>query len=99
MENVLSSVVQPLSVDTDPQVLLKALESAIRARIVGEEAKREKANPARLLNVKQAAEYLGRTESAVRQMIHKRLLPVIRFDRAVRIDVRDLDRLIDEYRT
>jgi hypothetical protein len=31
-------------------------------------------------------------------LIHKRMLPVIRFGRNVRIDVRDLDRIIDANR-
>jgi excisionase family DNA binding protein len=50
------------------------------------------------LTVPQAAEYLGRTDSAIRQLIFKKVLPVVRFDRAVRIDIRDLDKLIEDAR-
>ena len=41
---------------------------------------------------------MGRTESAVRQLIHKKQIPIVRFGRNVRIDVRDLDALIEEYK-
>jgi excisionase family DNA binding protein len=50
---------------------------------------------ARLLTVEQAAVYLGRTKEAVEQMIAGGKLPVVRADRRVFLDVRDLDRWID----
>lgn len=53
---------------------------------------------ARLLTVKQAAQYINRTESAMRQILAKRIIPVIRFDRLIRIDRADLDRFIDDNR-
>lgn len=81
-----------------PQAMFEAITATIRAQVIAEQSSIKPARGPRLLNVKQAAEYLGRTESAVRQLIHKKVLPVVRFDRAIRIDVRDLDRLIDEYR-
>jgi excisionase family DNA binding protein len=83
----------------DPQRLFSELAAAIRSQIISEQPRRPEAAARRLLTVKQAAEYLGRTEAAVRQLIHKRIIPVVRFDRAIRIDVRDLDRLIQEYRS
>jgi excisionase family DNA binding protein len=49
----------------------------------------------RLLNVPEAAEYIGRTEEAFRQMIHRGKIPVVRIDRRVQIDRTDLDRLIE----
>jgi excisionase family DNA binding protein len=52
----------------------------------------------RLLTAREAGEYLGRTEAAVRQLIHKRLLPVIKFGRSIRIDVHDLERIVDDCR-
>jgi hypothetical protein len=48
----------------------------------------------RLLNIKDAAEYLGRTEWAVRELIWKGL-PVVRIDRRIQLDLQDLDALID----
>ena len=50
----------------------------------------------RLLNVDQAAEYLGRTREAVEHMIHSGKLPVVRIDKRISLDVRALDRLIEE---
>ena len=82
----------------DPQSILAALEATIRAQVLAEEQAKPQTTGPRLLTVAQAAEYLGRTESAVRQLIHKRRLPVIRFDRKIRIDIRDLDHMIEEYR-
>ena len=50
---------------------------------------------ARLLNVKEAAAYIGRTEQAVHHLIHKRELIVVRQGRRVHLDRADLDRWID----
>ena len=51
--------------------------------------------PARLLTVKEAAAYVGRTEQAVQHLIHKRELIVVRRVRRVHLDRGDLDRWID----
>ena len=53
------------------------------------------ASPVRLLTVKQAAEYIGRSESAMRHLIHNRDIPVVRKGRSVRIDRKDLDTWIE----
>jgi excisionase family DNA binding protein len=82
----------------DPQHLFNELTAVIRSQLTAEQPKQRQAAGRRLLTVKQAAEYLGRTEAAVRQLIHKRIIPVIRMDRAIRIDIRDIDRLIEENR-
>jgi len=50
----------------------------------------------RLLNVDQAATYLGRTKEAVQHMIAAGKLPTVRLDRRMQIDVRDLDRWIED---
>jgi excisionase family DNA binding protein len=50
---------------------------------------------ARLLTVKEAADYVGRTEQAVQHLIHKRELIVVRRGRRVHLDRADLDRWID----
>jgi excisionase family DNA binding protein len=53
----------------------------------------------RLLTVEQAAVYLGRTKEAVEHMIASGKLPVVRPDRRVFLDVRDLDRWIEQNKT
>jgi excisionase family DNA binding protein len=51
----------------------------------------------RLLTIPQAADLLSVTENAVRIMIHRKKLPVVRLSRrAVRIDMLDLDAYIGE---
>ena len=50
----------------------------------------------RLLTAKQAAEYIGRSEQAVRHLIFQRELPVVLKGRCVRIDRIDLDRWIEK---
>jgi excisionase family DNA binding protein len=53
----------------------------------------------RLLSVEQASVYLGRSKEAVEHMIAAGKLPVVRADRRVFLDVKDLDRFIDENKT
>ena len=50
----------------------------------------------RLLTVEEAAEYLGRTVGGVREMIYSGKLPAVKIDRRVQLDIRDLERLIDQ---
>ncbi len=52
----------------------------------------------RLLSVRETARYIGRTETAVREMVWNGKLPYIRTDRRVMFDIRDLDRWIDTNR-
>jgi excisionase family DNA binding protein len=49
----------------------------------------------RLMRAKEAGEYIGRSEQAVRHLIFQRDLPVVRNGRCVRIDRKDLDTWID----
>lgn len=49
-----------------------------------------------LLNVKDAAVYLGRSEQAVQHLIFERELPVVRVGRRVHLDRRDLDAWIEK---
>ena len=49
----------------------------------------------RLLTVEQAATYLGRTKSSIQHLISDGTIPVVRHDRRVFLDVRDLDNWID----
>ena len=49
-----------------------------------------------LLNVKEAAVYLGRSEQAIQHLIFDRELPVARMGRRVHLDRRDLDAWIEK---
>jgi excisionase family DNA binding protein len=83
----------------DPQHLFAAFVATIRAQVLTEQQRRPQSPTTnRLFTPKQAGEYLGRTESAVRQMIFKKQIRVVRIGRNVRLDRRDLDMLIDENR-
>ncbi len=50
----------------------------------------------RLMTIDQAAVYLGRTKEAVEHMIASGKLPTVRSDRRVFLDVRDVDRWIEQ---
>jgi excisionase family DNA binding protein len=49
-----------------------------------------------LLDVKQAAVYLGRTEQAIQHLIFDKELPVVRVGRRVHLHRPDLDRWIEK---
>ena len=49
----------------------------------------------RLLTVDQAATYLGRTKTSIQHLISERAIPVVRHDRRVFLDIRDLDDWIE----
>jgi excisionase family DNA binding protein len=49
----------------------------------------------RLLSIAQAAIYLGRTEKAVRHLIARAELPVVRHGRRVHLDRAEIDRWIE----
>lgn len=48
----------------------------------------------RLLNISEASTYLGRSSGALRMMIHRGQVPVVRLSGRVQLDIEDLDRLI-----
>ena len=74
--------------------LATRLADKIRARLAQDTG--SSAVRPRLLTVEQGALYLGRTKEAVQHMIAEGKLPAVRADRRVFLDVRDLDRWIDE---
>lgn len=49
----------------------------------------------RLYSVEEAGEYLGRSKWRIRDMIRTGLIPVVRYDIRVFIDVNDMDELIE----
>jgi Helix-turn-helix domain len=77
---------------TDP--LVRAIVEGVLAGMPEQGAVR-----ARLLNVNDAARYLGRTGATLRQLIRKGKLPTVSLDGRVFLDIQDLDRAIDEAKT
>ena len=51
-----------------------------------------------LLSVRRAAEYLGRTEKAVRHLYERRILTPLRIDGRVFLDRREIDSLVEKAR-
>ena len=49
----------------------------------------------RLMNVREAAQYLGRTEKSIRHLVGRRKLRSIRADGRVMLDLSDLDAWIN----
>ena len=72
-----------------------ALAVQIAARINPQMQRRNGATAARLLTVKKAAAYIGRTEQALQHFIHRREIVVVRKGRRVHLDRNDLDRWIE----
>jgi excisionase family DNA binding protein len=49
----------------------------------------------RLLNVKEAARYLGTTPASLYSMVWRREVPFVKLGRSLRFDMNDLDALIE----
>ena len=52
----------------------------------------------RLLSSKEAANYLGISSRKLWELGNRGMLPIVRIDRAVRFDVKDLDAAIEAWR-
>ena len=50
----------------------------------------------RLLNIKEAAEYMATTPGSLYQKVHNGTIPYVKIGRSVRFDVNDLDKLISD---
>ena len=72
-----------------------ALAVQIAARINPQLQRRNGSTVTRLLTVKDAAEYIGRTEQALQRLIQKREIVVVRKGRRVHLDRSDPDRSIE----
>jgi excisionase family DNA binding protein len=75
---------------------LDALADAIADRVIAKLQTSKETQ--RLMTAPEAAEYIGRTERAVRHMIASKALPVVRKGRSVRLDRKDLDTWIELHR-
>jgi excisionase family DNA binding protein len=78
---------------------LDALADAIAERVYQRLEVAQGKHRARLLSVTDAAEYVGRTPSAIRHMIGKGILPSVRRDGRVYLDCEDLDDWIEMGKT
>jgi excisionase family DNA binding protein len=88
---------------TSPAITALAAQFAqqIIAAVQNDHQARAVASPGperRLFTAEQAGVYIGRTESAVRHLIHQRDIPVVRIGRSVHIDRKDLDTWIENNR-
>jgi Helix-turn-helix domain len=50
-----------------------------------------------LMNIKDAAEYMGRSEGGIRHLVEAGLLPVCKMDARVQIRRVDMDRVIEQH--
>ena len=77
--------------------LLDSLAEKVVVRLRAEMERTETTTTVRprLLTVDQAATYLGRSKVSVQHLISDQAIPVVRHDRRVFLDVRDLDNWID----
>jgi excisionase family DNA binding protein len=86
--------------DTTLYALMDAIAEEVAAKVKSEIATHVqhlavRVQPA-LLNVKEAAIYLGRSEQSVQHLIFEKELPVVRVGRRVHLDRRDLDAWIEK---
>ena len=79
-------------------LLVNAIAEQVVARVKPELAQILQAPQVQpvLLNVKDAAIYLGRSEQSVQHLIFQKDLPVVRLCRRVHLGRRDLDRWIEK---
>ena len=53
----------------------------------------------RLLTVKEASIYLGRSIPAIRELIWAGKLPIVKSDRRIFFDINDIDKWIEQHKT
>jgi excisionase family DNA binding protein len=83
--------------DITIDAMIETLAAAVASKIRSEAGSRADGRiQPRLLTVDQAAEYLGRSKVAVQHMVAARRLPVVRDGRRIFLDVRELDRWIEQ---
>jgi len=75
--------------------LVSAIADAVAERVVDRLTATQQQKKGRLLDVSEAAEYIGRTQSALRHMIAKGVIPCFSLDVPVQLDRSDLDTWIE----
>jgi excisionase family DNA binding protein len=78
---------------------LDALADAIAERVFQRLTAAQQKNTSRLLNVDEAAEYIGRSPSALRHLIAKKAIPCVRRDGRVQLDRQDLENWLEMGKT
>jgi len=74
---------------------LDAFADAIAERVVQRLTAAQERNKTRLLDVAAAAEYIGRSPSALRRLIARGAIPCVRRDGRVQVDRQDLDNWLE----
>src|ERR1022692_3346659 len=74
---------------------LDALADAIAERVFQRLTAEQEHNKSRLLDVRAATDYIGRSPSALRHLIAKGAVPCVRRDGRVRLDRQDLDNWVE----
>jgi len=74
---------------------LDAFADAIAERVVQRLTAAQERNKTRLLDVAAAAEYIGRSPSALRHLIARGAIPCVRRDGRVQVDRQDLDNWLE----
>jgi excisionase family DNA binding protein len=82
-----------LNLDAILDALAERIAVKVRAELAGDGAATVKP---RLFTVEQAAAYLGRTKEGMQHLLAASKIPAVRADRRVYLDVRDLDRWIEQ---
>jgi excisionase family DNA binding protein len=86
-----------MNTDANIEMLLNAFSDLIAARLstrLADSGREGGKIRKRLLSVNEAAVYLGRTREAVQHMVASGKLPVVKSDRRVFLDIKDLDQWI-----
>jgi excisionase family DNA binding protein len=86
-----------MNTDANIEMLLNAFSDLIAARLstrMADSSREGGKIHKRLLSVNEAAVYLGRTREAVQHMVASGKLPVVKSDRRVFLDIKDLDQWI-----
>jgi excisionase family DNA binding protein len=86
-------MLEEINIDSLIHALAKRVAAQVRAELAAETAC--SLHP-RLLTVEQAAVYMGRSEEAMQHMVASGKVPTVRMDRRVFVDLRDLERLIED---
>jgi len=78
--------------------LIEVLAQRVAFKVTSEldHTERGSAIQPRLLTIPQAGEYLSRSPAAVRHLINVGKLPAVRIDGRVFLDIRDLERAVEE---
>jgi hypothetical protein len=90
---------------TEPTALAKEIAQEVVRQIDYAQLQKQAPDPKgllyvrpALLNLDQAAKYMGRTAKGVRDLMSKGILVPVRFDRKIQFRVHDLDEAIERYR-